>query len=123
MKIDNWLILLCTDPDRVYQEQIEQSTVCTWAQTSGGTEAITLTKSMGVQSQGKNSATGSEQRGGVSPIRPFMVLSQPSLPCIDEVNSPDKMESLPCTQPLEIIEDEGGNSTSFIRAQVLPHRH
>lgn len=111
---------MCADPDRVYQEQLEQSTVCTWTQTLGGTEAITLTESIGIQSLGNNSATGSEQRGGESPKRPLMVLSQPSLPCIDEVDSPDKTEPLPCTQQLENIDGDGGNYTSLIRAQLLP---
>lgn len=104
----------------MYQEQLEQSTVCTWTQSLGGTEAITLTESIGIQSLGNNSATGGEQRGGESLQRPLTVLSQPTLPCIDEVDSPDKTEPLLSTQPLENIDGDGGNYTSLIRAQLVP---
>lgn len=83
----------------MYQEQLQQSTVCTWTQSLGGTEAITLTESIGIQSLGNNSASRGEQRGGESPQRPLTVLSQPTLPCIDEVDSPDKTEPLLSTQP------------------------
>lgn len=103
----------------MYQEQFEQSTACTWTQSFGGTEAITLTESMGVQSLGNNSATGSEQRRPESPKHLLGVISQPSLPCIDEVNSPEKTEPLLCTQPLANGDGDGGDYTAMITKPQL----
>lgn len=96
-------MFLCgSDPEKLYQEQLEQSTVCTRTQIVDGTDIMTFTESIGpvlspsgtggTQSLGNGSAAGSERGRGESPQRPVLVVSHPGLPSIDEVDSPEKNE-------------------------------
>ena len=82
------------DPEKIYQDQLAQSTVCTWAQSAGGTTildsvglGISFSGSGGTQSLGNNSAAGSEEQKAQVSRR---TQSHPSLPSIDEVDSPEK---------------------------------
>lgn len=88
---------------------MDQSELCTWTQSIGGSESIGLTESVdptlsltrtgGSQSMGNNSAAGTG-RGGKSPKHLGRPFQNRRLPCVDEVDSPQKLEPALCTQPV-----------------------
>ena len=87
------------DPEKIYEDQLAQSTVCTWTQSAGGTAiinsvglGISFSGSGGTQSLANNSAAGSEGHKGQVSRPPLRSQSESGLPTIDEVDSPDKIK-------------------------------
>jgi ribosomal protein L29 len=86
---------------------MDQSELCTWTQSIGGSKSIGVTESVGPtlsltrtggsQSMGNNSAARTG-RGGKSPKHLGGPFQDRRLPCVDEVDSLEKLEPALCTQ-------------------------
>lgn len=89
----------------------------------GGTESIgvtetggpmlSLSRTGGTQSLGNNSAAGSGLHWGESSKHLGKPFPDRGLPCIDEVDSPEKLKPAICTQPVRKDDIDGGSQKAI----------